>query len=726
MSQASKRLQELLKAMTIKEKVAQLVQLVPDFFLGDEISEDNLTGPLGTFRLQPEHLWSIGSVINCQDAAMMCQIQEKFLKQNRLGIPLIFMNDVVHGFKTTFPVPLALAGSFDMDLIKRCAGAMAVEAAASGTHVTFAPMLDLSRDPRWGRVVESPGEDPFLGAKAAEAWVQGFQGDSPEELKNGERLASCVKHFAGYGLCEGGRDYNTTDLSELFLRQYYLPAFQSAVDAGCKMVMSAFTTFNGIPITGNRYLLRNILRNDMGFEGSVISDWAAIKELYVNSAAQDERDTVRRTMAAGVDIDMMSEYYLKYLEELSAETDVMSQIDEAVLRVLQLKEDIGLFDDPFRGVSPQKEAQAHLCDAHRKLALEAAEKSIVLLKNNGILPLRPGIKSVAVIGPYACSPKLHGPWCALHPPEDCKTIADELRKVLPEAHITAIPCDMADISQQTLEDAARAAAQHEVVILALGETAEMGGEDGGRSDISLPDAQRRLVECAVQANPHTILVLIHNRPLVLRDESEKVAAVLAAWFPGTEGGTAVANVVCGKYNPSARLAMSFPWSQGQIPVYYSRFGTGRPNASGDSAGRFCVRYIDAPLQPAYPFGYGLSYARWEYSGLTLSNDHMPENGEIIATVTVENTGDYDGIETVQLYLRDMAGSVIRPLLELKAFQQIAIPAGEKREVSFSITPDMLAYYTDDLSYQAEPGEFYVFAGHDSSALLQQPFYYGTK
>ncbi|MNO21613.1 Periplasmic beta-glucosidase precursor [compost metagenome] len=700
------------KHMTLEEKIAQLLQLAAPFY--DEPGDDSeITGPMQELGIEYDTKRAVGSVLGIAGAEKMMAVQREHLASNRLGIPLLFMADIVHGFKTIFPIPLAIGCSWDPELAEQSAEIAAREAAVSGLHVTFAPMVDLVRDARWGRVMESTGEDPFLNAVFAKAFVQGFQGDNLKEDMS--RVAACVKHFAAYGLAEGGREYNTVDLSERQLREYYLPAYKAAVDAGVELVMTSFNTVNGIPATGNRSLMRGLLRDEWGFDGVVISDWAAIKEIIAHGAAEDEKEAAFKAIYSGVDIDMMTTSYVNHLPELVAEGLVEEAlIDEAVLRILALKEKLGLFENPMRGADPGLEQQIVYSQKHREVSQKLAEKSSVLLKNDGVLPLQAD-QQVALIGPFAASGDILGWWSWQGSKETAVKLGESMQKVSsdPKNVIISEGCSMDTITEAGLAEAVKAASAAEVIVLALGEASEMSGEGGSRSDIRLPAAQLELVREMKKLGKPLVAVLFNGRPLDLHGVYDMADAVLEAWFPGSEGGAALADILYGKVNPSGRLSMSFPYSVGQIPVYYNAYNTGRPKPEEKTDNRYISQYIDIPNEPLLPFGFGLSYTTFAYEGFSLSSDLMSADRPLEARVTVTNTGNMAGIETVQLYIRDMSGETVRPVKELKDFRQLQLVPGESREVVFQIGEPQLRYHHSDLAFSSDPGMFTVYVGASS-------------
>ncbi|MHA6531871.1 glycoside hydrolase family 3 N-terminal domain-containing protein [Paenibacillus sp. BAC0078] len=708
------------KNMTLEEKIAQLLQLAAPFY--DEPGDDSeITGPMEELGIGNDTKRAAGSVLGIAGAEKMMAVQKEHLASNRLGIPLLFMADIVHGFKTIFPIPLAIGCSWNPELAELSAEIAAREAAVSGLHVTFAPMVDLVRDGRWGRVMESTGEDTYLNSVFSKAFVQGFQGD---DLENDlTRVAACVKHFAAYGLAEGGRDYNTVDLSERQLREYYLPAYKAAVDAGVEMVMTSFNIVDGIPATGNRKLMRGLLRDEWGFDGVVISDWAAIKEMIAHGAAEDDKEAAFKAIYSGVDIDMMTTSYVNHLPELVKEGLVdEALIDEAVLRILKLKEKLGLFENPMRGADPELEKKIVFSDEHRQVSRKLAEKSSVLLKNEGILPLQAN-QRVALIGPFADSGDILGWWSWQGSKETAVKLGDSMRALSasPDHVVIAEGSGIHTISESQKAEAIKTAAAADIIVLAVGEASEMSGEGGSRSDIRLPQAQLELIRVMKELGKPLAVVLFNGRPLDLHGVYDVADAVLEAWFPGSEGGAALADLLYGKVNPSGRLSMSFPYSVGQIPVYYNSYNTGRPKPEEETDNRYISQYIDIPNEPLLPFGFGLSYTTFAYEGLSLSSEVMAPDRPLEVKVTVTNTGNMAGTETVQLYIRDISGEVVRPVKELKDFRQVDLAPDESKEVVFHIEESQLRYHHSDLSFTSDPGQFTVFVGASSRDVQKAGF-----
>jgi beta-glucosidase len=705
--------------MTLEEKAAQLLQLAAPFFEGTD-SEGQITGPMASLGMTDEHVRHAGSVLGLAGAEEAIRVQEAHLAKNPHGIPLLFMADIVHGFKTIFPVPLAIGCSWDPGLAEASAEIAAREAAVSGVHVTFAPMADLVRDPRWGRVMESTGEDPYLNARFARAFVRGFQGQ--DLTADTSRVAACVKHFAAYGASEGGRDYNTVDLSERQLREYYLPAYKAALDEGCEMVMTSFNTIHGIPATGNKRLMRDLLREEWKFDGVLISDWGAVKEQIPHGTAENEREAALKAIEAGVDIEMMTPCYIRHLPELVRSGEVSEAIvDEAVLRVLQLKEKLGLFDHPLRGADPELERELVFCAQHRAAAKELALKSCVLLKNESLLPL--GIRQhVALIGPFAESGDILGPWSWTGSQEDAVRLADAFRHKLDSSLLSvAEGCSIEEMSEAQFEEAMEAARAADVIVLALGEASEMSGEAGSRADIRLPQAQLELVAGLKKLGKPLAVVLFNGRPLDLHGVIDEADAVLEAWFPGSEGGAAIADLLFGDAEPTGRLTMSFPYAAGQIPVYYNHFNTGRPQGAPDAQVRYVSQYLDIPNEPLFPFGYGLGYTHFKYEALELSGQEMTPTQALTVKLRVTNTGSRAGEDTVQLYVRDLAGETVRPVKELKDFAKVFLQPGESRFIEFTLTEEQLRYHHSDLRYDSDAGLFAVYAGPNSRDCLEGSF-----
>lgn len=712
-------LNELIQRMTLDEKIAQLIQLAVPFYEG--AGEGQITGPMDSLGIAEDTVHNSGSVLGMAGAQDVINVQRAHLKNNRHGIPLLMMADIVHGFKTIFPVPLAIGCSWDIELAEKSAAVAAKEAAVSGVHVTFAPMVDLVRDPRWGRVVESTGEDPYLNAEFARAFVRGFQGKGLANDK--DKVAACVKHFAAYGAAEAGRDYNTVDLSDRQMREFYLPAYKAALDEGCEMVMTSFNTVDGIPATGNSKLMRKLLREEWGFNGILISDWGAVKELINHGIAADESEAALKALKAGVDIEMMTTCYVKNLAELveCKEADE-ALIDEAVLRILTLKQKLGLFENPYRAADPELEREIVFCEEHRNVAHELAVKSCVLLKNEGVLPLNSDSR-IALIGPFATNSDVLGPWSWTGSREDAITLEAGMKEKLKgRARLSvADGCGIESATDEQWQEALAATRNVDTIVVALGEHSDMNGEAASRADIRLPQVQLELVRKLKTLNKPIIAVLFNGRPLDLHGVFDEADAILEAWYPGSQAGHAVADLLFGDANPSGRLTMSFPYSVGQVPVYYNAYNTGRPKGAPGAQIRYVSQFIDIPNEPLLPFGFGLSYSDFQYRDAKLSADVMTEAEPIQISVTVTNKGSVAGEETVQLYVRDMSGEVVRPVKELKDFRKVRLLPGESAKLQFLLTEQQLRYYHSDLTHASDAGTFIAYVGQNSQSNTELPF-----
>lgn len=711
------RATQLVQEMTVAEKVGQLVQTLPSIFSDDE--QDVITGPIAELLkedgITDENRWNIGSVIGISNAKQAQKLQESYLRHNRLGIPLLFMADIIHGHRTIFPVPLAMACSWDLDEVERMARTSSIEATASGLHVTFSPMADLSRDPRWGRVMESTGEDVWLNGEMAAAFVRGYQSD---DLTRDDTLAACVKHFAAYGAPEGGRDYNTVDVSDRELREFHLPAYKRALEEGAKMVMTSFNVVHGVPATASEYLMRDILRSDWGFEGVLISDWTAIKELIHHGVAETLKDAGELALRAGVDIDMMSGAYTNHLEAMLADGVDEALLDEAVLRILTLKEELGLFDNPYRGIDQAKETTLHLSDGHRDQARRLAEKSAVLLKNDGVLPLQK--QRVALIGPFVDSNDVLGPWAGYGKREEAVT----LRQAFDRAEIPYVFAEGWTVEKEIdWTEACRIAEQSDIVILALGEASWMSGEAGSRTDIRLPKTQREGLKRLKALGKPVVTILFNGRPLDLRDVVEHSDAVLEAWYPGTEAGSALVNLLYGQVSPSGKLTMSFPYNVGQVPIRYDSLRTGRPSDIEHADPRYTSKYLDAPNEPLFPFGYGMTYTTFSYNDFIVKD---VTGGIVEATVVIRNDGATTADEIVQWYIQDNIAKVSRPVKQLKGYEKVTLKAGESVTVTFAVEGDMLHYLQPNGSFDADPGTFTLFVGPNSRDVLAKSFELKTK
>jgi beta-glucosidase len=705
------RIDALLRQMTIEEKVGQLTQ--HDGGLGDASDVVKRGG--------------LGSLLNVLGAERTNALQHVAVEQSRLHIPLLFGYDVIHGYRTIFPVPIAAAGSFDLALIEQAQAVAAREASAAGIKWTFAPMLDIARDPRWGRIVEGAGEDPYLGSVIAAAGVRGFQGHS---LADPQSIAACAKHYVAYGAAEGGRDYNGADISERLLREVYLPPFKAALDAGSATFMSAFESLNGVPATANRHVLTEILRREWGFSGFVVSDYGAVHELVAHGVAADDMEAAARAIVAGLDMDMVDDAFAQSLPQLVASGKVpLEVLDEAVRRVLRVKMRAGLFERPY--TDPAREATDILTPSHRELARRLAQESLVLLKNdNDTLPLTRATKTVAVIGPLADDKANQlGPWAGDGRAEDAITPLAALRARLADARVVyakgvdlvpyapivmpgaPAPKSAAGVAGAApsgeparLEQAVAAARKADVAIVFVGETADMSGEAASRANLTLPGRQQQLLEAVVATGKRVVLVVESGRPLDMRWASEHVAAIVQAWYPGTEAGHAIADVLSGDAAPSARLPISWPRSIGQIPIYYNHAATGRPSTRD----RWHTGYQDEGTVPLYPFGHGLTYTRFHYGELTVQTPTLGAAGTLRVSAEIENAGRRAGTEVVQLYVRDRVGPTSRPVRELKGFSRVSLEPGARQTVAFEVAARDLGSYDTDMTWVVPRGTYDVW------------------
>ncbi len=703
------RVDSVLQMMTLEEKVGQLNQYNGDF---------SATGPITPDGDKQNQIRKgmVGSMLNIMGVEHTRQLQEIAL-QSRMKIPLLFGQDVIHGYRTTFPIPLAEAASWDLPAIELSARIAATEASASGMHWTFAPMVDIARDPRWGRVMEGAGEDPYLGSLIAAARVRGFQGKG---LGYTDAMMACAKHFAAYGAAVGGRDYNSVDMSERQLWEVYLPPFKAAAEAGAATFMNSFNDLNGIPATGNAHLQRDILKGKWNFSGFVVSDWGSVGEMIPHGFAKDNYAAALEAITAGCDMDMESRSYIDNLTRLVTEGKVeIGLINDAVRRILRKKFELGLFDDPFRFCNKEREKREWNDTAHLRASKVMAEKSIVLLKNEkGLLPLSVHTKTIAFIGPLVKSVRDNIGFWSYEWPDDTARIVTQWQGVSSKIDkssrlLYAKGCSIRDSSTAGFDEAVAMARQADVVILSVGEAGDMTGEAKSRSNIHLPGVQEELIK-AIQATGKPMVVLINaGRPLIFDWTAHHVSAILYTWWLGTEAGDAIADVLFGHYNPSGKLPMSFPRTEGQIPIYYDHFSTGRPAESDDET-NYRSAYIDLPNSPEYPFGYGLSYTHFQYGDLSLSSKAIRPDERLEVMAPVTNTGDFDGEETVQLYIRDRVASVVRPVRELKAFQKVFLKKGERREVRFVLTTEDLKFYNSKIDRVVEPGDFQVFVGTSSA------------
>ncbi len=713
-------LKKLLESMTLEEKAGQLVQCNAGQFIANQLE---ITGPDGEMLPSEELNRVMGSVLTFEDAKQAKALQDKHLAADPHKIPLLLMLDVIHGLRTTYPIPLAMGCSFDDDLVYECADMARRESSVCGVHVTFNPMVDTARDPRWGRILETNSEEPLLNGRMGAALVRATQGD---DLGKPENVACCVKHYAAYGAGEAGRDYNTVDVSERMLRETYLPAYKACLDAGARLIMPSFNALNGVPSVANKYLMNDILRGEWGFEGVVISDYDAVGELVSHGVAADLKDAARLAMEAGCDIDMVKNAYYLHLANLVREGTVSEEaVDAAVMRVLRLKNELGLFENPYHGADEQAEKEVYLCEKHREIARRAAEETAVLLKNEGILPFRREVKHVALIGPFAEETRLNGFWSRPGAERYTVTIPEGIRNLLPEAELIierGCGAEFEDTDRSGIDRAVQAAAGADAVILALGEPENDSGEGRSRAELDLPGPQAELARRVIEANGNTAIILFNGRPLVLTELVSFAPAVLEMWYPGTEAGNAVARLLWGEANPCGKLSAGLPRSVGQCPNPYNRMNTGRPKPEPDSrAFPFTSCYLDTPNLPLYSFGFGLSYTTFAYEKLSLDRTQMTKDGEIRVTVTVRNTGAAAGKETVQLYLRDPVASVVRPVQQLIDYRKVFLKPGERAEVVLTVSEKQLRFFDMNGREMSEPGEFRISTGYADHLLLTERF-----
>jgi len=706
---------QLINSMTLEEKIGQLNQV------GGSMAD---TGPINPVSAQGQEMKNggVGAVLNIWGVDVVRNYQRFAVENSRLHIPLMFGLDVIHGMKTIFPIPLAQAASWNMTAIEKAERLAAVEATATGVNWVFAPMVDIARDPRWGRIAEGGGEDTYLSSQIAYARVKGFQGD---DLSKNNTVAACAKHYVGYGAAIAGRDYNTVDMSLQLLHDVYLPPFKSAVDAGVATIMSAFNTLNGVPASGNSYLIRQVLKNEFGFYGFVDSDAGAILELMAHGYAADRADAGRLAINAGVDMDMGTGIYAGELAGLIKNGSVSEKtLDDAVRRILTVKYKLGLFDDPYRYCDKKKEKKDLLTAEHRTAAKDLARQSIVLLKNDQhILPISKNIRKIAVIGPLVDAKNdMLGCWSFTGDKKDAVSILDGIKSaVSPKtAVLYAKGCDVGSTSTGQFDDALKIAAEADLVVMAIGESGDMTGEAHSRADISIPGNQEELVR-RIQATGKPLVILLANgRPLTIPWLAGNVSTLVETWFLGSEAGHAIADVLFGDYNPSGKLPVSFPVSVGQIPLYYSECSTGRPLAE-DPGSIFRSRYIDSPNDALFPFGYGLSYTTFQYSNLKLSKPELTTDQTLEVSVDITNTGSRQGEEVAQLYIRDLCASVCQPVKVLKRFEKIALNPSETKTVTFRLQQEDLKFHNAEMKWVAEPGDFMIYVGGNSKEVLQASF-----
>ncbi len=709
-----RRVDSVLALMTLEEKIGQMTQFSANW---------SITGPVMSDDFQPYlEKGLIGSIFNATSVKGVRHFQQIAVEETRLGIPILFGQDVIHGYKTIFPMPLAEAGSWDLEMMRRTAEIAAIEASSDGINWTFAPMVDIARDARWGRVMEGAGEDPYLGSRIAEARVIGFQG-SDDGTKLGElhTLLATGKHMAAYGAAEAGRDYNPAELSMHTLRNVYLPPYQATVDAGVGTMMTSFNEINGIPATADRWLLTDLLRDEWGFKGFVVTDYTSTNELVPHGVAEDEKHAAELAVNAGVDMDMTGASFIKYLTQSVEEGKVSEEaIDQATRRILEMKFLLGLFDDPYRYLDEERAKANTMTPEFMQTAREAVAASTVLLKNNDeLLPItKESGKILALVGPLMNdSINLNGEWAGLGDRNQSVPILKGLTEKYEETPVKLIYAEGSSLTETTPEkiaEAVAAAQQADIVIAAMGESFHWSGEAAVRTNIQLPEAQQALLSALKETGKPIVLINLSGRPLDLSWEDENIDAILQAWFPGTQGGHGIADVVAGDYNPSARLVMSFPRNVGQIPIYYNQKNTGRPVDLNDESIDYKSNYLDTSITPLYPFGYGLSYTTFEIGDVQLDRSSMKTEGDAITvTARARNSGPADGELVVQLYVRDLVGSVTRPVKELKGFEKVALKAGESKEITLTLKSEDLAFYGIDMQKKTEPGNFKLWVGQSS-------------
>ncbi len=706
------RIDALMKSMTLDEKIGQLSLFTSDW---------DVTGPSlnGNYKKLIRE-GKVGAIFNAYTVDYVRNLQKIAVEESRLKIPLLFGYDVIHGHRTIFPIPLGEACSWNLAAIEHAERIAATEATAEGINWTFAPMVDIARDPRWGRVAEGAGEDTWLGCKIAAARVKGFQGN---DYTTNNTLIACVKHFAAYGAAMAGRDYNTVDMSLLSLYEWYLPPYKAAVDAGVGSVMTSFNEIGGVPSTGNKWLLTDLLRNEWHFNGFVVTDYTSINEMLNHGIAGTIKDAARLALNAGVDMDMQGSTYLNSLDSLLKEKNItFSRIDDAVRVILEAKMKLGLFDDPFRYCSRERQEKDIMTPEALASARKMVSESCVLLKNEkNTLPIPASAKKIAVIGPLGDSKKdMLGNWSAAGNWEKCVTLLEGLKaKAGTGVEIFYEKgCNVNDDDRTGFDAALKLATKADFVILALGENGWMSGEASSRAHIDLPGVQNDLAEAVVKTGKPVAAVLFNGRPLAITRLSAAAPAILETWFGGTQAGNGISDVLFGDFNPSGKLTMTFPRTEGQIPVFYNAKNTGRPYQSSDPGAKYVSRYLDCPNDPLYPFGFGLSYTTFTYSGISA----VVSGNKVTITAQVKNAGNRDGEEVVQLYVQDKVGSITRPVKELKGFQKVMIKKGESKSIMFNITTDDLAFYHPDLKKSWEPGEFVAYIGTSSAETLSAPFY----
>ncbi|WP_321515589.1 beta-glucosidase BglX [Marinifilum fragile] len=702
----------LLQKMTLEEKLGQLTLFSSSWDITGPITNNNYVEDVKKGK--------VGAIFNAYSADFTYRLQKENMENTRLSIPLLFGYDVIHGHWTTFPIPLAEACSWDLEWIEKSARIAAIEATSEGLHWTFAPMVDIARDPRWGRIAEGAGEDIFLGCEIAKARVHGFQGD---DLSKTNTMLACAKHYAAYGVAQAGRDYHTVDISNRELWSTYMPPFKAALNAGVATFMTSFNELDGTPCTGNEYLLDDVLRKKWHFDGFVVTDYTSIMEMTEHGNVKDKKEAGEVAINAGVDMDMQSGIFNDFLPTSVEEGKVLtSRIDEAVRQILKMKYRLGLFEDPYKYSDVKRAKKTLMKPEFIKASRELAKRSIVLLKNEDqILPLDKDIKKLALIGPYVKNRRdLVGTWSGAGKWEKAVTVMEGVEKAVSRKTeiLYAEGCKLFGDDRSGFDNAIATAKEADAVVLMVGEPHDWSGEAASRTDLELPGVQPELVKEIVKTGKPVVMVMMNGRPLTIDWEAANVPAIVEAWHLGVQAGPAVADVLFGDYNPSAKLTVTFPRNVGQIPIYYNMKHTGRPM---DPNQKFTSKYLDCPNTPLYPFGYGLSYTTFDYSAVELDKATMGANNQIIAKVKVSNTGKYDGEEVVQLYIQDLVGSVTRPVKELKGFKKVFIPKGESVEVEFTITAEDLAFYRKDMSYGVEKGDFKVFIGTSSQEVQESQF-----
>jgi beta-glucosidase len=711
-SEIDRRVDSLLSIMTLEEKVGQLTLFTSDYDVTGPSIRENYKDDIKAGR--------VGAIFNAFGSDYTRKLQEIAVRETRLHIPLLFGYDVIHGHRTIFPIPLGEAATWDLAAIQQSARIAADEASAEGLHWTFAPMCDIARDPRWGRMAEGSGEDVYLGSRIAEARVKGFQGDGIGQLNS---VLACVKHFAAYGAAQSGRDYHTTDMSDRVLRETYLPPYKAAIEAGAATVMTSFNELDGVPATGSKYLMTDILRKEWNFDGFVVTDYTSIMEMIPHGIAEDTASAAALALEAGVDMDMQAGFYNDALATLVKEGKLKETlINEAVKRILRKKFELGLFENPYRYSDPEREKNTVMKAAYVDASRDVARKSIVLLKNERqLLPLSKSAKKIAVIGPLADARReMIGSWSAAGDWKKAVTLLEGIKAHVGQGTqvVYARGSNINDDSTQFISQAVQTAKQADVVVLAVGEAAMMTGEAASRASLGLPGVQQQLVEAIQNTGKPVVVVLMNGRPLTINWIDKNIPAILETWFLGTQAGNAIADVLFGDYNPSGKLPVTFPKSVGQIPIFYSMKNTGRPM---DPNNKYTSKYLDESNEPLYPFGYGLSYTTFTYSDVTLDKASITPQDNLTVTCKVTNSGKFAGEEVVQLYVRDLVGSVTRPVKELKNFQKIALRPGESKDVTFTITNNDLSFYRRDMTWGSEPGKFQVFVGGNSRDVEQVEF-----